>query len=355
MSRLLLLGCEKRKCQARDLRIAHHNVVRGTKAMPPSREPPPPCFYRWRECGFVDVYQYVVTVRPLDEADRGLRPTERWQFEPDEYAVDVALRHGKHTHAGHSSVGSKMRMLEQDQGIALSVREYLALLRVGLRDGSPVPDDNGALWAPGGVTIEVAELEGEKHERKQNRELTVKVRNVADGTDLSFTLYARYAGEGYEPMNPTRCTLGVEPLNSADATSRALRAASRRERDAVDALRNGAEALRNAVAFVDAHLGGGTRGVGGNDGNIGFETSRNNSLAGGTPTKTNTGPPPGLKRFRLGLEESASRMAGTRRVSQIPPYMFAHTPTRRDYYLCRLSARNYSLTLRKTDTLFYLS
>ena len=37
-----------------------------------------------------------------------------------------------------------------------------------------------------------------------------------------------------------------------------------------------------------------------------------------------------------------------------PDTLFAHTRTRRDYYLCRLSARNYSYTLRKTDTFFYL-
>jgi WD40 repeat protein len=46
-------------------------------------------------------------------------------------------------------------------------------------------------------------------------------------------------------------------------------------------------------------------------------------------------------------------MEGTCCVSQIRHTLFAHTRTRRDgYYLCRLSARSYSHTLRKTDTFF---
>ena len=66
-----------------------------------------PGTYRWRECGFVGEYQYVVTVRPLSmSSDQG---TERWQLSPDQYQVDVVLYHAKHTHAGAHSAGQAVK------------------------------------------------------------------------------------------------------------------------------------------------------------------------------------------------------------------------------------------------------
>ena len=260
-----------------------------------------PGTYRWRECGFVGEYQYVVTVRPLSmSSDQG---TERWQLSPDQYQVDVVLYHAKHTHANGIRVDHQLDFLEDDQGISLSIREWLALLRVGLRDGAPVQDDNGALWAPSGVEVEVGDVilygEDELPENKQPRSLIVKVRNVSDGTTLSFRLGAGWVGKGYESQ--FNRDVGCVVLDSSrDAASRALVAATKRECDAVDALRVGAEMLHNAVAFLDEHLGG--------EAGKGDTGKSNLGVRRGVSTPTKTVPPPVLRRFRTCLLESAQRM-----------------------------------------------
>ena len=120
----------------------------------PYQDPPA---YRWRQCGLAasrdvvtdavapEAWEYVVTVRPVVEDDA----SKPWTLSADLYAMDVVLRHeAEGSFADTMSMRDLLDFLESDQGVSLTVREALALLRVGTRRDHPGASDRSAAWAP---------------------------------------------------------------------------------------------------------------------------------------------------------------------------------------------------------------
>ena len=111
----------------------------------PYQDPPA---YRWRQCGLAasrdvvteavapEAWEYVVTVRPVVEDDA----SKPWTLSADLYAMDVVLRHeAEGSFADTMSMRDLLDFLESDQGVSLTVREALALLRVGTRAANQLP------------------------------------------------------------------------------------------------------------------------------------------------------------------------------------------------------------------------
>ena len=221
-----------------------------------------PPAYRWRQCGLAisrdvvkkavlpETWEYVVTVRPVVEDDAS-RP---WTLSADLYAVDVVLRHEEEgSFADTTSMRDLLDFVESDQGVSLTVREALALLRVGTRAaGYPGTPDRSAAWAPSRVAVERVE--------DASTALTVEVRALADGSPLTFTMPSQRVGAfAAYPEGSARRVL--QPKLAADAKGAAARfgaAAAAREAEALDAARRCAEAARAAVSALEQYFGDAT-------------------------------------------------------------------------------------------------
>ena len=178
----------------------------------PYQDPPA---YRWRQCGLApsretvakadSPWEYVVTVRPVVEDDA----SKPWTLSADLYAVDVVLRHeAEGSFADTMSMRELLDFLESDQGVSLTVREALALLRVGTRAAShQVALDRSAAWAPSRVAVEPVD--------GASTALTVETRALADGSLLTFTMPSLRVGAlaapgiGLPPLGIARRSVGA--------------------------------------------------------------------------------------------------------------------------------------------------
>ena len=202
----------------------------------PYQDPPA---YRWRQCGLAasrdvvtdavapEAWEYVVTVRPVVEDDA----SKPWTLVADLYAMDVVLRHeAEGSFADTMSMRDLLDFLESDQGVSLTVREALALLRVGTRAANhPGALDRSAAWAPSRVAVERV---GERNSPAPSAALTVEVRALADESPLTFTMTCRrvvaFAADRGGPEGSARRTL--QPKLAADAKGAAARSARRSPR-----------------------------------------------------------------------------------------------------------------------------
>jgi len=278
----------------------------------PYQDPPA---YRWRQCGLAasrdvvteavapEAWEYVVTVRPVVEDDA----SKPWTLSADLYAMDVVLRHeAEGSFADTMSMRDLLDFLESDQGVSLTVREALALLRVGTRAANhPGALDRSAAWAPSRVAVErVADGNLSPVSPAPSAALTVEVRALADESPLTFTMPCRrvvaFAADP-GPEGSARRTL--QPKLAADAKGAAARfgaAVAAREAEALDAARRCAEAARAAVSALEQHFGAellhaaNAKGV------------SQRSLAGGTPPRA--APPANVRKLKRDAADAAARV-----------------------------------------------
>ena len=276
----------------------------------PYQDPPA---YRWRQCGLApsretvakadSPWEYVVTVRPVVEDDA----SKPWTLSADLYAVDVVLRHeAEGSFADTMSMRELLDFLESDQGVSLTVREALALLRVGTRAANhPGALDRSAAWAPSRVAVErVADGNLSPVSPAPSAALTVEVRALADESPLTFTMPCRrvvaFAADP-GPEGSARRTL--QPKLAADAKGAAARfgaAVAAREAEALDAARRCAEAARAAGSALEQHFGAellhaaNAKGV------------SQRSLAGGTPPRA--APPANVRKLKRDAADAAARV-----------------------------------------------
>ena len=255
----------------------------------PYQDPPA---YRWRQCGLAtsrdivtkavvpEPWEYVVTVRPVVEDDA----SKPWTLSADLYAMDVVLRHeAEGSFADTMSMRDLLDFLESDQGVSLTVREALALLRVGTRAANhPGASDRSAAWAPSRVAVErVGDLGNlSPVSPAPSAALTVEVRALADESPVTFTMPCRRVGAFAKDPGPEGSAYlrTLQPKLAADAKGAAARfgaAVAAREAEALDAARRCAEAARAAVSALEQHFGA----------ELPQFSQRQRSLAGGTPPR----------------------------------------------------------------------
>ena len=286
----------------------------------PYQDPPA---YRWRQCGLAtsrdivtkavvpEAWEYVVTVRPVVEDDA----SKPWTLSADLYAVDVALRHeAEGSFADTMSMRDLLDFLESDQGVSLTVREALALLRVGTRAANhPGALDRAEAWAPSRVAIERAA--GNLNEGVQNihTALTVEVRALADDSLLTFTMPTQKVGAlEAHPEGSARQKSVLRSKLLADATRAGARfgaATAAREAETLDAARRCAEAARAAVAALEQHFGGAGSSSGRNadaHATAGPGPAAKKSLAGGTPPRA--APPANVRKLKRDAADAAARV-----------------------------------------------
>jgi len=288
----------------------------------PYQDPPA---YRWRQCGLAasrdvvteavapEAWEYVVTVRPVVEDDA----SKPWTLSADLYAMDVVLRHeAEGSFADTMSMRDLLDFLESDQGVSLTVREALALLRVGTRAANhPGASDRSAAWAPSRVAVERV-ADGNLSPVSPAPEgpraaLTVEVRALADESPLTFTMPCRrvvaLAADRGGPEGSARRT--IQTPNSklaADAKGAAARfgaAVAAREAEALDAARRCAEAARAAVSALEQHFGAELPHAKGVSNAKGVSQR---SLAGGTPPRA--APPANVRKLKRDAADAAARV-----------------------------------------------
>ena len=286
----------------------------------PYQDPPA---YRWRQCGLAtsrdivtkavvpEAWEYVVTVRPVVEDDA----SKPWTLSADLYAVDVALCHeAEGSFADTMSMRDLLDFLESDQGVSLTVREALALLRVGTRAANhPGALDRAEAWAPSRVAIERAA--GNLNEGVQNihTALTVEVRALVDDSLLTFTMPCEKVGAlEAHPEGSARQKSVLRSKLLADATRAGARfgaATAAREAETLDAARRCAEAARAAVAALEQHFGGAGSSSGRNadaHATAGPGPAAKKSLAGGTPPRA--APPANVRKLKRDAADAAARV-----------------------------------------------
>ena len=281
----------------------------------PYQDPPA---YRWRQCGLAasrdvvteavapEAWEYVVTVRPVVEDDA----SKPWTLSADLYAMDVVLRHeAEGSFADTMSMRDLLDFLESDQGVSLTVREALALLRVGTRAANhPGALDRSAAWAPSRVAVErVADGNLSPVSPAPSAALTVEVRALADESPLTFTMPCRrvvaFAADP-GPEGSARRTL--QPKLAADAKGAAARfgaAVAAREAEALDAALRCAEAARAAVSALEQHFSFGDAGSAGPS----RQNARKTSLACSSPPRP-APPPANARRLKRDAAEAAARV-----------------------------------------------
>ena len=276
----------------------------------PYQDPPA---YRWRQCGLAasrdvvtdavapEAWEYVVTVRPVVEDDA----SKPWTLSADLYAMDVVLRHeAEGSFADTISMRDLLDFLESDQGVSLTVREALALLRVGTRAANhPGALDRSAAWAPSRVAVERV---GERNSPAPSVALTVEVRALADESPLTFTMTCRrvvaFAADRGGPEGSARRTLQTKL--AADAKGAAARfgaAVAAREAEALDAARHCAEAARAAVSALEQYFDGAELPHAANAKGV-----SQRSLAGGTPPRA--APPANVRKLKRDAADAAARV-----------------------------------------------
>jgi hypothetical protein len=200
--------------------------------------------------------------------------------------VDVVLRHDERTYARTIPMSEVLEYLVTDQGVAVTLGEALALLRVGMRDDAQIRDECGVTWVPSKVFVEVNDDDDARGS------LIVETRDIDHRANISF----RFSAGAPRPLGAVASGNGDAHHSrllalTRDAAVRASLAASRRERVGVEALRAGAEALRAVSAALDACRGGDGRGDGRGDGEtdrsaIPFGSGRSGGLDGNAPSAT---------------------------------------------------------------------
>ena len=283
----------------------------------PYQDPPA---YRWRQCGLAtsrdivtkavvpEAWEYVVTVRPVVEDDA----SKPWTLSADLYAVDVALCHeAEGSFADTMSMRDLLDFLESDQGVSLTVREALALLRVGTRAANhPGASDRSAAWAPSRVAVErVGDLGNlSPVSPAPSAALTVEVRALADESPLTFTMPCRRVGAFAKDPGPEGSAYlrTLQPKLAADAKGAAARfgaAVAAREAEALDAARHCAEAARAAVSALEQHFGAELPHAKGVSNAKGVSQR---SLAGGTPPRA--APPANVRKLKRDAADAAARV-----------------------------------------------
>jgi hypothetical protein len=228
--------------------------------------------------------------------------------------MDVVLRHeAEGSFADTMSMRDLLDFLESDQGVSLTTREALALLRVGTRAANhPGALDRSAAWAPSRVAVERV---GERNSPAPSAALTVEVRALADESPLTFTMTCRrvvaFAADRGGPEGSARRTLQTKlAADAKDAAARFGAAVAAREAEALDAARHCAEAARAAVSALEQHFdGAGPRGSG-----HGAELPHaanakgvsQRSLAGGTPPRA--APPANVRKLKRDAADAAARV-----------------------------------------------
>lgn len=276
----------------------------------PYQDPPA---YRWRQCGLAasrdvvtdavapEAWEYVVTVRPVVEDDA----SKPWTLSADLYAMDVVLRHeAEGSFADTISMRDLLDFLESDQGVSLTVREALALLRVGTRAANhPGALDRSAAWAPSRVAVERV---GERNSPAPSAALTVEVRALADESPLTFTMTCRrvvaFAADRGGPEGSARRTLQTKlAADAKDAAARFGAAVAAREAEALDAARHCAEAARAAVSALEQYFDGAELPHAANAKGV-----SQRSLAGGTPPRA--APPANVRKLKRDAADAAARV-----------------------------------------------
>jgi ribosomal protein L40E len=259
-----------------------------------------------------EAWEYVVTVRPVVEDDA----SKPWTLSADLYAVDVALRHeAEGSFADTMSMRDLLDFLESDQGVSLTVREALALLRVGTRAANhPGALDRAQAWAPSRVAVERA-AGNRTNEGVQNihTALTVEVRALADDSLLTFTMPSQKVGAlEAHPEGSARQKSVLRSKLLADATRAGARfgaATAAREAETLDAAQRCAEAARAAVAALEQHFGGAGSSSGRNadaHATTGLGPAAKKSLAGGTPPRA--APPANVRKLKRDAADAAARV-----------------------------------------------
>ena len=275
----------------------------------PYQDPPA---YRWRQCGLAasrdvvtdavapEAWEYVVTVRPVVEDDA----SKPWTLSADLYAMDVVLRHeAEGSFADTMSMRDLLDFLESDQGVSLTVREALALLRVGTRAANhPGASDRSAAWAPSRIAVERV---GERNSPAPSAALTVEVRALADESPLTFTMTCRrvvaFAADP-GPEGSARRTLQHKlAADAKDAAARFGAAVAAREAEALDAARHCAEAARAAVSALEQYFDGAELPHAANAKGV-----SQRSLAGGTPPRA--APPANVRKLKRDAADAAARV-----------------------------------------------
>ena len=269
----------------------------------------------WRESGGIVTlgWHYLVEVTPPADVE-----CERWSLPARDYDVALTLhRAPSPPDAPETAFTASFRLdalldhVERDTGCALSVRDALLLLRLGLRGGAPVRDDDGSTWRQAFVDVETHPVGIDPADASSNPtsnptpalghpRLLVTVRNVTYATSTTLALpppgVAVRRGDASSASSAT-----------ARALARSLAATRRRERDAVDALRTGARALRDAVRISDdAFAAGDENGFGNGGGGGARGRGGSGGLAGISPSRG--APPAGRRRWRAEAVRAAAEM-----------------------------------------------
>ena len=283
----------------------------------PYQDPPA---YRWRQCGLAasrdvvtdavapEAWEYVVTVRPVVEDDA----SKPWTLVADLYAMDVVLRHeAEGSFADTMSMRDLLDFLESDQGVSLTVREALALLRVGTRAANhPGAMDRSAAWAPSRVAVERV---GERNSPAPSAALTVEVRALADESPLTFTMTCRrvvaFAADRGGPEGSARRTLQPKLAADAKGPPRARRGGRRARAEALDAARHCAEAARAAVSALEQHFdGAGPRGSG-HGAELPFAANAKESRKeSGREHASRAAPPANVRKLKRDAADAAARV-----------------------------------------------
>ena len=147
----------------------------------------------WRESGGIVTlgWHYLVEVIPPADVE-----CERWSLPARDYDVALTLhRAPSPPDAPEAAFTASFRLdalldhVERDTGCALSVRDALLLLRLGLRGGAPVRDDDGSTWRRAFVDVETGTNPTSNPDSPSGHpRLLVTVRNVTYATSTTLAL-----------------------------------------------------------------------------------------------------------------------------------------------------------------------
>ena len=258
----------------------------------------------WRESGGIVTlgWHYLVEVIPPADVE-----CERWSLPARDYDVALTLhRAPSPPDAPEAAFTASFRLdalldhVERDTGCALSVRDALLLLRLGLRGGAPVRDDDGSTWRRAFVDVETGTNPTSNPDSPSGHpRLLVTVRNVTYATSTTLALPPPGAA-----VRPGDASFAASTTIRALAAS--LAATRRRERNAVDALRTGARALRDVVRISDDAFAGDEDGSGNGGGVARSGRGTSGGLAGISPSRR--APPAGRRRRRAEAIRAAAEM-----------------------------------------------
>ena len=258
----------------------------------------------WRESGGIVTlgWHYLVEVIPPADVE-----CERWSLPARDYDVALTLhRAPSPPDAPEAAFTASFRLdalldhVERDTGCALSVRDALLLLRLGLRGGAPVRDDDGSTWRRAFVDVETGTNPTSNPDSPSGHpRLLVTVRNVTYATSTTLALPPPGAA-----VRPGDASLAASTTIRALAAS--LAATRRRERNAVDALRTAR--ARSETSFVSPTTPSpGTR-TGRETGGGRAERPRNLRGFGGDQPFEARAPPAGRRRRRAEAIRAAAEM-----------------------------------------------